>query len=351
MTGWARWLWAPLHAIGVATSAKSFRDNVVIGSPRLNRLGLHVARRRLAARMGQRRRAQLAPLLSEQDRADFARDGYLVKRDFLPPEVFAAMRAEVLALEAPAREFIDGYSFTRLFPLDAVTLPGMPVTASVLSSPRYLDLLAYVGSFRRFPRLSIQTVFSRFREDVPDVQSHFHSDTFHPTVKSWLFLTEVEADAAAFTYVPGSHEANRRRLAWERRVSLTARDGRDRLTAEGSLRISEAELARLGYPAPRKLAAAPNTLIVADTSGFHRRGVSESSACRISIWAYSRSNPFLPFAGGVGFGVPALRGRAARGIWAVQEWLRKGRPRGGWHWAGVRRPETPPLDAAANRPA
>jgi len=341
MTGWAKWLMAPLHAVGVMTSAKSFRDNLVLGSPWLNRMGLHLLRRRIAARMGRRRRAQLAPLLSDQDRADFARDGFLVKRDFLPPEVFAALRAEVLALEAPAREFVDGYSFTRLFPLDALTLPGMPVTARALNSPAYLNLLAYAGSFRRIPRLSVQTVFSRFRDDVPDVQSHYHSDTFHPTVKSWLYLTEVAEDAAAFTYVPGSHEANRRRLAWERRVSLTARDAADRLTAEGSLRISEAELARLGYPAPRKLAAAPNTLVVADTSGFHRRGISRDPACRISIWAYSRSNPFLPFARDIRPDVPALRGRAARLVWAIRERLRKGQPRG-WHWAGIRRPETPP---------
>lgn len=342
MTSWTRWLWSPLHALGVLTEAKSFRDNVVIGSPWLNRHGLHVWRRRVAAVMGRRRRASLAALISAQDAADFARDGYLVKPNFLPPEVFAAVRAEIMALHAPAREFVDGYTFTRLFPLDAVSLPGLPATQAALTSDTYLNLHAYVGSFRRFPRLSVQTIFSRFREDVPDVQSHYHSDTFHPTVKSWLYLTEVEADAAAFTYVPGSHEVNRRRLAWERRVSLTAREGTDRLTAEGSMRISEAELRRLGYAPPRKLAVAANTLVIADTSGFHRRGISQSRACRISLWAYSRSNPFLPFAGPVLPDVPALRGRLSRAVWALREALRRGKPARGWHWAGVRRADTPP---------
>ncbi|WP_431283789.1 phytanoyl-CoA dioxygenase family protein [Humitalea sp. 24SJ18S-53] len=342
MTSWTKWLWAPLHAFGVATQAKSFRDNVVIGSPWLNRHGLHVWRRRAAARMGQRRRAALAGLVSAEDAAAFARDGYLIKPDFLAPEVFAALQAEVSALEVPAREFVDGYTFTRLIPLDSVSLPAMQATRAVVASAAYQNLHAYVGSFRRFPRLSIQTIFSRFREDVPDVQSHYHSDTFHPTVKSWLYLTEVDAAAAAFTYVPGSHVANRRRMAWERRVSLTAREGSDRLTAEGSMRISEAELHRLGYPAPRKLAVAPNTLVIADTSGFHRRGISQSQACRISIWAYSRSNPFLPFVGSVLPDVPALRGRLSRAVWAVLEAARRGKPARGWHWAGVRRADTPP---------
>ena len=39
----------------------------------------------------------------------------------------------------------------------------------------------------------------------PDPQTALHADTFHPTVKAWLFLTDVAADAGPFTYVPGSH--------------------------------------------------------------------------------------------------------------------------------------------------
>ena len=38
---------------------------------------------------------------------------------------------------------------------------------------------------------------------LPDPQTDLHTDTFHPTVKAWLFLTDVAADAMPFVYVPG----------------------------------------------------------------------------------------------------------------------------------------------------
>lgn len=91
--------------------------------------------------------------------------------------------------------------------------------------------------------------------------------------------------------------ASRPGEAWERRVSITAAQQRDRLTGEGSFRIAAERIARLGHPPRVKPAAQPNTPINADTSGFHRRGLSEGFACRNSIWAQGRSNPFIPWSG------------------------------------------------------
>jgi hypothetical protein len=340
MPSWTGWLLAPLHALALASSAKSFRGNPVLGSPALNRLGLHIARKSLAARMAGRRRARLAEALSPADRAAFDRDGYLAIPDFLPPAAFAPMRAELLGQQAEAREFVDGYSLTRLIPLDALTLPALPATAEALACPRYRALHDYAGSHRLPPHRFVQTVFSGVRDAPPDVQSHFHTDTFHPTVKSWLFLTDVPGDAAGFTYVPGSHRPTRRHLAWERRLSVTAARHADRLTGEGSLRIEEARLARLGYPPPRKLAVQANTLVIADTSGFHRRGISEAAACRIAIWAYARGNPFTPWAG---LGLAGAGGWKVRAFWAAQDALARLAGRGnGWRWVGARSPAAPP---------
>ena len=47
------------RAPALATGAKSFEKNPLIGSARLNRAGLHIARRNLAQRLGERRRAAL----------------------------------------------------------------------------------------------------------------------------------------------------------------------------------------------------------------------------------------------------------------------------------------------------
>ena len=343
MASLLRWLMLPWHLLALVTSAKAFHDNPVLGSAKLNRKGLHLARRRLAAAMGARRRRQLEAVMSAEDREAFLRDGFLVKPDYLPPRTFAAVQAEVMARHAVARESLDGSTLTRLIPLDSVALREMPATRAALLAPGYLGLHHYIGSFRRLPWFFVQTLFSRVRPGLPDVQSYFHTDTFFPTVKSWLLLTPVAADEAGFTYVPGSHLANRRRLAWERRVSISAAQANDRLTGEGSLRITEAEIKRLGYPAPLKLVATPNTLIIADTSGFHRRGLAADQSCRISLWAQSRGSPFLPFAGG-DLTIPALRGLGTRAFGWADAAIKQGRGRAnGWRKAGKRSPaEAPP---------
>ena len=344
----ARWrrLLLPFQAMAVLTASKAFNANPVIGSEALNRRGLHVARRRLAARIGESRRNRLTRLLSETDRVAFERDGFIVKSDFLDPATFAAFRDEILSLDVPAREAVIGDTLTRLIALDGPTLKRLPVVRTVLEGPTYRGLLNYVGSFRRRPSLYVQTVFSQFAPEAePDIQSFFHTDTFHPTVKAWFFLQDVEQDAAPFAYVPGSHRANRRKLAWERRVSITAHAAGDRLTAEGSFRITEPEIRRLGYGEPRRMPVAANTLVVADTSGIHRRSTTDRPSVRVSIWAYSRSNPFLPWVGGDPVALPLVKDHAQRLYWWVSDRLldKRRKPRL-WRWVGNRTPLAPPAE-------
>src|SRR5262249_26773316 len=104
-------------------------------------------------------------------------------------------------------------------------------------------------------------------------------------------------DAGPFTYVPGSHRLAPGRLAWEGRMSLAAPRAADADTRQGSFRIEPSELAALGLSEPRVFAVPANTLVVADTFGFHARGPSAARSLRVEIWAYGRRNPFLPWAG------------------------------------------------------
>lgn len=343
MVAWYQWPMMPVHALGVATGAKSFEKNPILGSPALNRQGLHILRREWARRMAERRRAQVGQALSPEDRASLLRDGFVVKENFLPDASFAAMREEIFSQRIEAREYVDGYSLTRLIPLDAQTLGKLPATAAALAFPPYQALHDYANSFRQKPFQFVQTIFSNFRAAEPDIQSDFHIDTFHPTVKSWLFLEDVAEGEAGFTYVPGSHRPTRRHLAWERRVSISAATSPDRSTREGSLRIEPDEIARLGYGPPVKFAAKANTLIVADTSGFHRRGVTDKQTRRIAIWSYARSTPFKPWPGGDVIGAMGLDKRAVRVFWAVQDGVKKARGRqGGWGWVGERCATDPP---------
>lgn len=313
-----RGLCAPIWLLALATEAKSFRDNPIIGSAFFNKRGLHVARVRLAHRLAAFRRRRLACGISNQDRADFDRDGYILKQDFLAPSVFQAVAHEIFNLNGDSREMMQGDTITRRVSLDADTLRHMPATRAVLGGEQWLGLLSYASSFRCHPMNYLQTIMTRVRKASDDPQMQLHSDTFHPTVKAWLFLTDVEQGDGPFVYVPGSHRVNRRRLAWLRRQSMHAHS-LDRLSARGSLRVSQDALRRMGYGEPRTFSVKRNTLVVADTSGFHSRGPSNHPATRIEIWGYGRRNPFLPWTGWDIQGLPGLKGRFVPLYWRVRD--------------------------------
>lgn len=332
-------LW-PWWALSLLTGAKAFSDNPLIGSARLNRLGLHAGRVRLAARLGERRRRRLRPLVSAEDAQAFDRDGYVLRRDFLPPAAFAALRDQVLGHAAPAREMRQGDTVTRRIAVDRAMLRACPALAALLRDRTWRGLLRYAWSFRAEPLFYVQSILSHVADDAPDPQTALHADTFHPTVKAWLFLTDVAADGGPFVYVPGSHRMTPQRLAWERRRSVEVLDGGDRLSVRGSLRVGAGDLPALGLPDPVAFAVPANTLVVADTSGFHARGPSARPSVRVEIWAYGRRNPFLPWAGLDMGSLPGVAWRRVGWMWGLRDRFERvlGQP---WRAVGPTRPDAP----------
>jgi hypothetical protein len=307
----------PLHAAALLTGAKSFRDNPVIGSPGLNRRGLHVARIRLAERMAERRRDRLARFADPADREAYARDGFVIRRDALPATAFAALSAEIEGRAFEAREMRQGSAVTRFIELPPEVLRATPHLAAVARGPLLQGLLRYVAAADADPVLYLHTVITDPGRGAPDPQTRFHADTFHATAKAWLFLRDVSEEDGPFVYVPGSHRLTPGRLAWEQAQSETAASARDRLHARGSFRASASEIAAMGYDAPVSFAVPANTLVVADTHGFHARGPSLRPSVRVAVYGSLRRNPFLPWAGLDPLSLPGLRGRAAQlfGAW------------------------------------
>ena len=336
----ARLLKYPLWMLQLFTSAKSFVDNPVIGSPRLNKLGLHRLRVAVADGMCRWRRSRLAKAVRPEWRAAFDRDGFVAIPDLLPPAEFAALRAQILQYAAPAREMRQGDAITRRMAINPAMLTAIPTLRDLLARKDLKALFHYVASFRIEPLHYVQTIVTHCESSAIDPQETLHADAFHSSLKAWFFLNDVAADEAPFTYVAGSHHASPARLDWEQARSLTPPEQLDRLSARGSLRIAQDELAPLGLPQPTALAVSANTLVVADTFGFHARGSSVRPVARVELWSYSRRNPFLPFIGGDLLSVPGIAERRIDWLWTIRDRLAKyiGQP---WQPVGTR----PPVDS------
>jgi hypothetical protein len=321
----AKTLLVPFWAAQLLTGAKSFADNPLIGNAKLNAHGLHIARVRLAHTLAARRRQKLARRIPQEDRDAFNRDGFILRRNFLPAPLFQTLLDEVSHYRGHAREMIQGDTITRRIAVSPARLPSM---AQVMALPAFKALIRFAWSFDAEPIVYVQTILSHAIAGPADPQGALHADTFHPTVKAWLFLTDVTPDDGPFTYVPGSHRATPARLAWEKAMSLRAASSPDKMTRRGSFRIAAEDLPGLGLPPPLALPVPANTLIVADTHGFHARGPSTRPSRRVEIWAYGRRNPFFPWTGLDAWSIGNLAERRVPLYWAsgdIKEKLGLGR--------------------------
>lgn len=288
----------PYWLIRVFSTDKSFRDNPIIGSPLLNRLGLHVFRVVLAHGLYRFRLLLLSPLVPAEDRRQFLQHGYIVKKDFLPAEQFSALLKEVEGYQGPIREVIEGDTETQRLFLTEPTRQGLPECEKLVHNPVLDRLLRYAGSKNRPPFFYVENTKQHARESVEsDPQKDCHMDTFHPCVKAWLYLDEVSDRNGPYVYVPGSHRLSWKRLKWEYKESLAAcadkRHGGPRYW-DGACRVSERDLVAMDYPKPLRMHVPPNTLVLANVRGFHCRGDATENSTRLTIWMQARDNPFNP---------------------------------------------------------
>lgn len=348
-----KWWRSPLWVLQLATGAKSFADNPILGSPALNRRGLHVARLKAAHALAGRRRARLAHLIPTRLREEFDRNGFVVIRNYLPGEDFRALQSAVLNSALPSRVHQQGDTITRRVTVGPSLLRRFPQLGTLIQSPLWTGLMAYVASSRTTPLYYIQTILGGVADGPADPQLELHADTFHPSLKAWLFLTDVPEDGRPLTYVAGSHRLSPARIAWERRKSIEVLTDGDHLSKRGSFRISKEKLTELGLPQPTSFDVPANTLVVVDTCGFHARSDSNRPTTRVELWAYCRQSPFLPWTNGNLLSLAPFAMRRADWLNRLHDWL----DRRGWkkqHWTpdGLKRPIEPELTrVAAEEPA
>lgn len=319
----------PWFAAELATGAKSFCDNPLIGSRRLNEAGLHVRRIQLAERLADSRRRRLAHLVDAQGRDAYAQDGFIKTGNVLSAETLEGARHEIETTRFKAWDMRQGNAVTRFIPLPPNVLKNLPYLRAAVWSKPFQNGLRYVGSTNGDPLVYLHIVMTNpGAKRRADPQTAFHSDTFHATAKAWLFFYDIDDREGPFTYIPGSHRLTPQRLEWERQQSLIAADHENRLHARGSFRLPADQVRAMGYDDPVRFSVPGNTLVVADTHGFHARAASDKPSVRVGLYGSLRRNPFLPWTGLDVFNLPGVRGRQAR-IFVGQKDLAtriKGRP-------------------------
>jgi hypothetical protein len=284
---------APIRIAALATEAKSFAHNPIMGSRLLNRWGLHEGRARVAAKVAASRRAKLSAKISAPDRENFMRDGFVIKLDYLPDRDFKRLRAEVFDCTWNVLEKRQGSTLIRRVPIKAAGVSASkPSLAKLISDETTIGIMRFAAAAKGQPRFSIQAVLTDPLSSDQDRACSVHSDSFHPVAKAWFFLNDVGPDDAPLFYVPGSHRLTAARAAWLREQSLTAADSHDDREA---LRIGPDEMRQVGLPEPVRLIVPANTLIVADVFGFHGRTPRRSATTRVEIFGSLRGNPFIPW--------------------------------------------------------
>lgn len=264
--------------------ARVFTDAKTVDSRALNLAGVQPFRAVTARLLYKLRRGSHDPLIAE-----LSRTGIIVCQDFLPPAEFTAVthEAEDYMSESPVTWLSEyGTTQVRHFSLTTVDSERFPLLGHWLGHEQVLAL-ASAAERRDCRRGSMVAVEQLSLGDysMPDSQTELHLDTFFHTHKFWLYLDDVSARNAAFVYVPGSHLLDSVRLRQDYLESTS--------TNEASRRVSDDEVRRRGLE--RLVVGCPrNTLIVANTCGYHGRSVGEAGATRRALHMQFRFNPFSP---------------------------------------------------------
>ncbi len=301
--------------LSIFTSKRTF-DDKWIGHPFLNRHRLHRWRMNSARTCVQVRKFLSPPFGRQMEEAvqQLDDEGFAVIGEFLPVDAFAQLSAEVetafrdLENVRPVGENrVPGFGSKQHFPggfdrYDGGTLnrfltigaSRLPASTRFAYDARLAPLTRAVCGLPHDPRKThLYLTIHGSEQDNPDLQKVFHRDTYFSSMKLWYFVRPVTSDDGPFVYVPRSHLLTSERLDWEERVANLAAEGLANVEDRGgSFRISEQQITELHLPRPVTITCAANTLVIANTLGFHRRGDARPGRQRVAIYGWHRPFPF-----------------------------------------------------------
>ncbi len=268
---------------------KIFARHPILTHEEFNVRGLHVMRLILAHYVN------FLSLTGSPLQNTFLNEGLVVIEDFLSEQERENVSSECVGFPVSNR-VLDGKN--TIYNLDRAKYPFTTATMKRFYEPVMKCLARENDDVAN--KLFIARTFVQRLMNSPadgDVQKVFHSDVFFPALKFWYFPNEVLPESGALEYVPYSAKLTDQLIDWHYHQSIRA--AADDYEAwrtyghkEGSLRVSEDEIGSLGLMT-REMTCKPNTLVIGNVFGFHRRGQPNVEAERVAIHGSVRvPNPF-----------------------------------------------------------
>ncbi len=277
-----------------------FSNKKFISDTELNIMGLHIYRILLSHRVWK----------FKEPCTDIAKEyfdtGAVLINNFLPTDYFDSLKE--FCNTTIEQNFPDGGR------------PKINARELFLENPKFIEIVkscANVDSLRAndnfggYPNTEL-LYFKHLPGDdsskswEKEKQYKFHTDTFQPCFKCWLYLDDVGMDEGPFNFVVGSNKINFRRLSWDYESSLISTEKYSYLKKErdsdgsGSFRINEIasyvdeknQINDLGYREIKSYPSKSNSLLIANPFGFHKRGVGKTGVFRKTIHSQYRRLPF-----------------------------------------------------------
>lgn len=118
----------------------------------------------------------------------------------------------------------------------------------------------------------------------------WHSDCFSHTAKAFFYLNDVEADNSPFCFLIGSHKNAKLKKDIEiensRKTSINFHNANKKISADdiwNRLKDSKSSNKIFSIYENKECIYNSNTMIIADTSGFHRKGYSSGKKERFMV--------------------------------------------------------------------
>ncbi|MEQ1761686.1 MAG: phytanoyl-CoA dioxygenase family protein [Pyrinomonadaceae bacterium] len=269
------------------------------GSILENRLGLQVARTLGKQIVRGLRRQGVAADIAEYVTV-LERDGVLVIPNFLSNEQFCDVVGEFQEANrgvplVPYKTVSNAKLYRTQLTVDDAP-DKYPTIRKHFQENELLDRIAAAVLKRKItrrPDVLLDTYRSIDETCIDnDTENILHADLHTPTVKMFFYLNDVDEKNGAFVYAKGSHNLTIARLIHEYDLSVREAKLKKGVPIPDALLERRATQARnIIRPIHRKrmkvvetrFGVEPNTLVVANNMGFHRRGEFSASRPRMAL--------------------------------------------------------------------